>query len=50
MNFVYAIIHDNEYDIDETFESEKDAIYAAVILRERVAVLDALSLEYYGEI
>ena len=50
MKFVYAIIHDNEYDIDEIFESDKDAIYAAVVLRENVAVLDALSLEYLGEI
>lgn len=50
MKFVYAIIHDNEYELDEIFESAENAIFAAAILGEKVAVLDALSLEYYGEI
>lgn len=50
MKFVYAIIHNGFYDLDETFDSAENAIYAAVILGESVAVLDAYSLEYYGEI
>lgn len=45
--FVFAIIEDNAYDIDDTFDDEKRAIELA-ISGHTVAVLDALSLEYYG--
>lgn len=45
--YVYAIfISDTEYD-DITFESAENAIYA-VLSGQKVAVLDALSLEYLG--
>ena len=45
--FVFAIIDDNAYDIDDTFDDERRAIELA-ISGYTVAVLDALSLEYYG--
>ena len=51
MKFTYTLINSNgEYDIMETFDSAEEAIYEAVINKNRVAVLDALSLEFYGEI
>lgn len=46
---VYAIfISENEYD-DITFESAENAIWAAMN-GQKIAVLDALSLEYLGYI
>lgn len=45
--FVFAIIEDNAYDIDDTFDDARRAIELA-ISGYTVAVLDALSLEYYG--
>ena len=45
--FVFAIIEDNAYDIDDTFDDERCAIELAISGYE-IAVLDALSFEYYG--
>lgn len=45
--FVFAIIENNAYDIDDTFDDERLAIELA-ISGHTIAVLDALSLEYYG--
>lgn len=47
--YVYALfIDENTYD-DVTFDSDVDAIYAAMT-GQKVAVLDAFSLEYLGYI
>lgn len=47
--YVYSVIEDNAYDIDDTFEDDQLAIELSLKGHE-VAVLDALSLEYYGTI
>ena len=49
IQFVFAEIIDNFYDTDEIFEDYGEAIFRAVG-GARIAVLDACSLEYYGEI
>lgn len=45
--YVYAVIEDNLYGIEETFDDPVHAIELAMRGNE-VAVLDALSLEYLG--
>lgn len=45
--YVYAIIEDNCYDIEDIFDDDILAITYAINGKE-VAVLDAYSLEYYG--
>lgn len=47
--YVYSIITKEGYDPDDTFDSAERAIELAMKGTE-VAVLDALSLEFYGDI
>lgn len=47
--YVYCVINDNSYDTDDAFEDAQLAIELSLKGYE-VAVLDALSLEYYGSI
>ena len=47
--YVFAPVEDNVYDTDEVFDDYEQAISRA-ICGEEIAVLDALSLEYYGTI
>ena len=47
--YVYCVVNDNAYDTDDAFEDAKLAIELSLKGHE-VAVLDALSLEYYGSI
>lgn len=47
--FVFAVIENNVYDIDSIFDDSRLAIELA-ISGSSIAVLDALSLEYYGSI
>ena len=47
--YVYCVINYNSYDIDDVFEDAQLAIELSLKGYE-VAVLDALSLEYYGSI
>lgn len=47
--YTFAIIENDGYDIDQTFDDPKTAIEWAMAGKE-VAVLDALSLEYLGHI
>ena len=49
VKYVYCVINDNTYDVDDTFEDAQLAIELSLKGHE-VAVLDALSLEYYGSI
>ena len=47
--YVYTVIEDNMYDIEETFD---DPVYAIELAMrgDEVAVLDALSLDFIGYI
>ena len=45
--YLYAICDGNSYDTEATFDDPVEAIRLA-INGKTVAVLDALSLEYYG--
>ena len=47
--YVYAVITNNCYDVEEAFEDAQKAIEMALSGNE-VAVLDALSLEFIGYI
>ena len=47
--FVFAVIENNAYDIESIFEDSTLAVELA-ISGKSIAVLDALSLEYYGSI
>lgn len=47
--YVFAPVEDNSYDTNEVFDSYEEAICRA-ICGEEIAVLDALSFEYYGTI
>ena len=47
--YVYCIINDNAYDTDEAFDDDQLAI-ELLLKGYDVAVLDAISLEYYGSI
>lgn len=49
MEFVFSVIKDNTYDIDSIFDDPIEAIKMALQGQE-IAVLDSLSLEYYGSI
>ena len=51
-DFVYSIIEDNTYSDypGDLIYDASEAVYRAVILKQSIAVLDAFSLEYYGEI
>lgn len=49
VKYVYCVINGNTYDVDDTFEDSQLAIELSLKGHE-VAVLDALSLEYYGSI
>ena len=48
-SYVFAIIENNSYSTDDTFDDMKQAIDMAISGYE-IAVLDALSLEFYGTI
>jgi hypothetical protein len=47
--YVFAVVEENSYDTNDTFDSYEEAISRAICGQE-IAVLDALSLEYYGTI
>ena len=47
--YVYCVINDNSYDIDDAFDDAQLAIELSLKGYD-VAILDALSLEYYGSI
>ena len=47
--YVYCVINDNAYDTDDAFEDAQLAIELSIKGYD-VAILDALSLEYYGSI
>lgn len=47
--YVFAAVEENSYDTNDIFDSYEEAISRA-ICGEEIAVLDALSLEYYGTI
>lgn len=49
VKYVYCVINDNGYDVDDAFEDAQLAIELSLTGHE-VAVLDAFSLEYYGSI
>lgn len=49
VKYVYCVIVGNMYDTDDAFEDDQLAIELSLKGYE-VAVLDALSLEYYGSI
>lgn len=49
VKYVYCVIAGNMYDTDDAFEDAQLAIELSLKGYE-VAVLDALSLEYYGTI
>lgn len=49
VKYVYCVIAGNMYDTDNAFEDAELAIELSLKGYE-VAVLDALSLEYYGSI
>lgn len=49
VKYVYCVIKDNAYDTDDAFDDAQLAIELSLKGHE-VAVLDALSLEYYGSI
>lgn len=49
VKYVYSVINDNAYDTDDVFDDAQLAIELSLKGHE-VAVLDALSLEYYGSI
>ena len=50
MKFVYSIIEQGVYDTDNLIYDANEAIYRAVVQFENIAVLDAFTLEYYGEL
>ena len=49
VKYVYSVINGNAYDTDEVFDDAQLAIELSLKGYE-VAILDALSLEYYGSI
>lgn len=49
VKYVYSVIHDNAYDTDDVFDDSQLAIELSLKGYD-VAILDALSLEYYGSI
>ena len=49
VKYVYSVINDNAYDTDDVFDDAQLAIELSLKGYD-VAILDALSLEYYGSI